>query len=100
MLPVDGRGRRPMARVTVYFATNRQPITGADGQTIVDFGGELGPVGGLAVRYGSAEVEVDLKAGTAQLAADTLQVAPEQLFGPAGMEPVLGSRTVFGDLRQ
>ena len=89
-----------MARVTVYFATNRQPITGADGQTIVDFGGELGPVGGLAVRYGSADVDVELGAGTALLVPDSLQVAPEQLFGPAGVAPVLGSRTVFDQLRQ
>lgn len=51
-------------RIKVYFATNRQPFTEPGGSRIVDFGSELGPVGGLNVRYGSADVDVDLQART------------------------------------
>lgn len=87
-----------LPEVVVYFATNRKPLTGADGQKIVDFGSELGPIGGLAVRYGSIRVTVER--GKAALVKDSLVVAPEQLIGPADFIPKLGSNTIFDALRQ
>ena len=89
-----------MAAVTVYFATNRQPITEAGGGRIIDFGSELGPVGGMSVRFGSAQVDVDLKAGTQRLVPGSLSVADETLAGPAGFAPKVGSRTIFDALRE
>ena len=88
-----------MPRVTVYFATNRQPVTEAGGGRTVGFGSELGPVSGLAVRFGSAEVDVDLRARTAALAEGSLAVADEVLAGSADFRPKLGSRTIFDALR-
>ena len=87
-----------MPEVTVYFATNRQPLTGTDGQTIVDFGSEPGPVGGLSVRYGS--VRVTVAAGDGTIVPGSLTVAPETLQGPAPFTPQLGSQTIFDALRQ
>jgi esterase/lipase superfamily enzyme len=87
-----------MASVTVYFATNRQPITGGTGQAIVDFGSEPGPIDGLAVRFGS--VQADVEDGKAQLVQSSLVVAEETLTGPEGFEPQHGSKTIFEALRQ
>jgi esterase/lipase superfamily enzyme len=53
-----------MTTVTVYFATNRQPHNDTNGTRIIGFGSELGPTGGLDVRYSSAQVEVDLRKQT------------------------------------
>ncbi len=85
-------------RQTVYFATNRNPETDPSGM-IIGFGSDLGPVSGLSVRYGSAEVDVDLKATTANFVEGSLRVAPEQLSGPAGFRPILGSQTIFDAVR-
>jgi esterase/lipase superfamily enzyme len=85
--------------VTVYFATNRQPLTdGSD--RIVDFGSELGPTGGLDVRYGSAEVKVDLKKSQSTMVPGSLKVAEQKLLFPAGGNPVLGSKTIFDAIRE
>ena len=88
-----------MPKVTVYFATNRQPITEVGGGRIVDFGSELGPISGLAVRFGSAEVDVNLAARTASMVEGSLAVADETLAGSADFTPKLGSRTIFDALR-
>ena len=83
---------------TVYFATNRQPLT-AGGEQIVNFGSELGPTGGLDVRYGRAQVEVDLKKSTASMVPGSLEVADQKLVFSAGGAPILGSETIFDAIR-
>jgi esterase/lipase superfamily enzyme len=88
-----------MPRVTVYFGTNRQPITEAGGGRIVDFGAERGPISGLAVCFGAAEVDVDLRTKKASLVRGSLTVADEVLTGSAGFVPKFGSRTIFDALR-
>ncbi|WP_027168321.1 alpha/beta fold hydrolase [Mesorhizobium sp. WSM3224] len=85
--------------VKVYFATNRQPYTAPGSSRITRFEDDLGPVGGLNVRYGSADVDVDLDARTNTIVAGSLQVADEQLIPPEGGEPQLGSTTIFDALR-
>src|ERR1051326_1536035 len=91
------RGDTIMARtVTVYFGTNRMPITDATGDRIVDFGSEPGPIDGVAVRFGSAEVKVS-SVRKAKIAAGSLYVAPEKLIPPNQRR---GSRDVFDKLRE
>src|ERR1700759_4246833 len=85
--------------ITVYFATNRQPVMGRDGQTIVDFEADPGPVGGYAVRFGSANISVDLAAAQNDLVKGSLFVAPEILTPAPGAAPQFGSRTIFEALR-
>jgi esterase/lipase superfamily enzyme len=84
--------------VTVYFATNRQPLTDG-GEQIIGFSSELGPTGGLDVRYGRAEVEVDLRKGTTTIVPGSLEVAAQTLIFAAGGAPVLGSKTIFDAIR-
>jgi esterase/lipase superfamily enzyme len=80
-----------MATVTVFFATNRNPI----GDPPTDFGPNLGPVGGANLRFGYA----DLDART--FALKSLTVAPERLFATLEEpEPKLGSREVFDLVRR
>jgi esterase/lipase superfamily enzyme len=86
--------------VTVYFATNRQPILDADGKTITGFGTDPGPVSGYAVRFGQAIVSVDLAASTNNLVEGSLCVAPEVLTPAPGAPPLFGSKTIFDALRQ
>lgn len=81
--------------VTVYFATNRMPLTDASGGTIIDFGSELGPIDGTAVRFGSAQAKVT--ATSSSFIPGSLYVAPEQLYGPSIRR---GSRDIFEKLRQ
>lgn len=81
--------------VTVYFATNRMPLTDASGAAIVDFGSEPGPIDGAAVRFGSAQASVT--ATGSSFVPGSLYVAPEQLIGPAIRR---GSRDIFEKLRQ
>src|SRR5262245_15137136 len=88
----------PTVATTVYFATNRQPIT-TGGDEIVDFGSELGPTDGLDIRYGSAEVDINLNKKTCTLVPGSLKVADQQLIFPAGGAPVLGSKTIFDAIR-
>ena len=84
--------------VTVYFATNRQPLT--DGtERIVGFSSELGPTGGLDVRYGRAKVQVDLAAATQAMVPGSLEVADQKLVFAVGGRPILGSQTIFDALR-
>jgi esterase/lipase superfamily enzyme len=84
-----------MARtVTVHFATNRMPLTDASGETIVDFGSDLGPIDGTAVRFGSARARI--VADGARFEPGSLEVAPERLFGPNLHR---GSRDIFEQLR-
>jgi esterase/lipase superfamily enzyme len=85
--------------VKVYFASNRQPLTAGGTDQIIDFGSELGPTNGLSVRYGSAEIAVDLTAKTNVLVPGSLKVADEQLIFPAGSGPQLGSDTIFDAIR-
>jgi esterase/lipase superfamily enzyme len=86
-------------RVTVYFATNRQPMLDGATDKIINFSSELGPTGGLDVRYGSAEVEVDLAAGTTAVVEGSLDVADQQLMFAECGEARLGSNTIFAALR-
>ena len=86
-------------RVTVYFATNRQPMLDGATDKIINFSSELGPTGGLDVRYGSATVEVDLAARSAKVVGGSLKVADQQLTFAAGGAPQLGSNTIFEALR-
>jgi esterase/lipase superfamily enzyme len=81
--------------IPVYFATNRMPITKADGVTITDFGSEPGPIDGSAVRFGSAQARVTTTSST--YSPDSLYVAPEQLIGPIIRR---GSRDIFEKLRR
>ena len=85
--------------VTVYFATNRQPLI-KDGDRIVGFTSELGPVGGLDVRYGQALVKVDITRRTARMVPDSLEVAEQKLLFAVGGSPILGSKTIFDALRE
>jgi esterase/lipase superfamily enzyme len=85
-------------RVTVYFATNRKPITDSAGR-ITDFTADLGPVSGLNVRYGQAQVDVDVARRRKSIVAGSLNVADETLFGPVDSTPVLGSNTIFDAIR-
>jgi esterase/lipase superfamily enzyme len=84
--------------VTVYFATNRQPLTDG-GERIIGFSSELGPTGGIDVRYGRADVEVDTK-NTTTIVPGSLKVAEQKLLFAAGDAPVLGSTTIFDALRE
>jgi len=81
--------------VTVYFATNRMPLTEGSPDNIVGFGSELGPIDGTAVRFGSAQASVTT-AGS-RFVPGSLYVAPEQLIGPVIRR---GSRDIFEKLRQ
>jgi esterase/lipase superfamily enzyme len=87
-------------RITVYFATNRQPVLDGAGNTIVDFTADPGPIGGYAVRFGQAQVDVDLAALKNDLVAGSLCVAPEVLTPAPGAAPVFGSKTIFDAIRQ
>src|SRR5437868_6197717 len=87
-----------MARQTVFFATNRNPLPDPTGK-ITDFGSDLGPVSGLNVRYGSAAVDVDLTARSATLVAGSVDVADETLVVPQNSQPKLGSQTIFDQVR-
>ena len=88
-----------MSTITdVYFATNRQPLT-EGGEKIVDFSSELGPTDGLDVRYGRAQVDVDIKNKTAAFVPGSLEVDDQQLIFPVGGSPVLGSKTIFDAIR-
>lgn len=69
--------------VTVYFATNRQPLTDG-GEQIIGFSSELGSTGGIDVRYGRADVEVDIKKGTTTIVPGSLKVAEQKLLFAAG----------------
>jgi esterase/lipase superfamily enzyme len=84
---------------TVYFATNRPPFTEPGDGKILNFGSELGPTSGLDVRYGRADVQVDLNAETARFMPGSLQVADEKLIFPQGEGAVLGSTTIFDAIR-
>jgi esterase/lipase superfamily enzyme len=84
------------ATITVYFGTNRMPITDATGERIVDFGSEPGPIDGAAVRFGSAEVKVT-SIRSAKIVAGSLYVAPEKLIPPNQRR---GSRDIFDKLRE
>ncbi len=87
-----------MTDITVYFATNRQPTLDAGGN-IVGFGDDPGPVDGYAVRFGKAEVTVDLAASTNTMVAGSLYVAPEILTPAPGVAPLFGSQTIFDQVR-
>ncbi len=86
-------------RVTVFFATNRQPILQSGTETIIGFSSELGPTGGLDVRYGSAQVDVDLAAETNKIVDGSLKVADQKLLFAARGRPKLGSNTIFDAIR-
>lgn len=84
-----------MARIiTVYFATNRMPLTDPSGTQITDFGSELGPIDGTAVRFGSARASIVGK--RAAFVPNSLRVEPEKLIGP---DIRRGSRTIFDEIR-
>ncbi len=78
--------------MTIYFATNRNPI----GNPPTAFGTALGPFDGKALRYGSAEVDL----AAAKIVPGSLKVADEQLWWtPEGDAPVFGSAAVLEQLR-
>jgi esterase/lipase superfamily enzyme len=85
--------------VTVYFATNRQPVLDAAGN-IAGFGADPGPIDGYAVRFGKAEVTVDLAAATNTMVPGSLYVAPEILTPPPQVAPTFGSHTIFDQVRR
>jgi esterase/lipase superfamily enzyme len=58
-----------MPDITVFFATNRNPI----GDPVIDFGGKLGPVSGRNLRFGVAQVD------QTSLKVRSIEVAPEKL---------------------
>src|SRR5262245_12184466 len=86
--------------ITVYFATNRKPILRrrAGKDVIVDFDSDLGPIDGTSVRFGSADATIGAD-GEATAVKDSLFVADEKLLVPQGREPLLGSRTIFDQVR-
>jgi hypothetical protein len=55
--------------------------------------------GGLDVRYGRAQVDVDLAGKTAAMVPGSLEVAEQRLLFPPGGSPVLGSGTTFDAIR-
>ena len=73
--------------VTVFFATNRNPI----GEPPTAFGSELGPVDGANLRFGYAEVD------ETALKIKSLHVAPERLVvdDEATESPQFGSSELF-----
>lgn len=87
-------------RVTVYFATNRQPMLEAGSEKIIGFSSEPGPTGGLDVRYGNAKVDVDLTAKTTKLVPGSLEVAEQRLLYAEGERPIYGSNTIFNAIRE
>jgi esterase/lipase superfamily enzyme len=90
---------RKRVTVYVYFATNRQPMLEEGTDKIIGFSSELGPTGGLDVRYGSAEVDVDIAAKTNKIVEGSLTVADQQLLFAPGGSPKFGSKTIFDALR-
>ena len=86
-------------RVTVYFATNRLPMLEDGTEKIVNFSSELGPTGGLDVRYGSAQVDVDLARNTTAVVAGSLKIADERQVPTAEAPRLLGSNTIFEAIR-
>lgn len=88
---------------TVYFATNRQPFLVANARSHDDIAGfdpELGPTSGLDVRYGRADVDVDLATGKSRYVEGSLHVAPQKLTVTQGAAKVLGSDTIFDAIRK
>jgi len=77
--------------ITVFFATNRNPI----GDPPTGFGPLLGPIDGTAIRFGTAEVDEK----TLKLAR--LDVAPEKLVFEDDQDKTLkfGSQKVFDALK-
>ncbi len=94
--------------VPVWFATNRNPLLKSkDSNVIADFGDDLGPIDGKAVRFGKAIVRVTRKG---QLPGDwdvkgdrkSLLVAPEVLTATVKdqrFSPKVGSRVMFDEMR-
>lgn len=88
-------------RVKVHFGTNRNPtIDDATGK-VVGFGDDLGPVGGLSVRFGSIDFDVTLSKpegsdATRAIVPGTFNVAEEKLEGD---DQQFGSKEVFDALR-
>ncbi|GGE02511.1 hypothetical protein GCM10011390_21740 [Aureimonas endophytica] len=80
--------------VTVFFATNRMPIAEKGSDRIIDFGPDLGPIDGTAVRFGSAVATIE--GDGAQVNMETLWVSPEKLYGA---DQKRGSRDIFEQLR-
>jgi len=85
--------------VTVYFATNRQPLTDG-GDRIVGFTSELGPTAGLDFRYGRAQVEVDLKNNQSTFVPGSLEVAEQKLLFAAGGNRCSKVRRSFDAIRE
>ncbi len=59
----------------------------------------MGPTGGLDVRYGRAQVEVDLGNKKYKMVPRSLEVAQQKLLFAAGDTPTLGSKTIFDAIR-
>jgi esterase/lipase superfamily enzyme len=79
------------ATITVFFATNRNPI----GDPPTGFGPSLGPIDGTAIRFGTA----DINEKTLKLVR--LDVAPEKLILKSETDTTLkfGSQKVFDALK-
>ncbi len=89
--------------VTVYFATNRNPI----GNPPTDFGRKLSSHEGLDLRFGSAEVELVFKNGGGadeDASTITIEVAKERLttraHAPTSRNFIFGSDTVLDHVRK
>ena len=77
--------------IDVYFATNRNP-TGGEPPT--DFGADLGPIDGVSLRFGWAEVD------DAGERIERLEVASEALTPDSTVDRVLGSSAVFAAIQR
>ncbi|MEP7030964.1 MAG: alpha/beta fold hydrolase [Pseudolabrys sp.] len=86
-------------RVTVYFATNRQPMLEDGSEQIINFSDSLGPTGGLDVRYGVAQVDVDIAGKTTMVVPGSPRVAGENQVPAANESRLLGSDTIFEAIR-
>jgi len=94
--------------VPVWFATNRNPLLKAKGSDVIaDFGDDLGPIDGKAVRFGKAFVRITRKGqfpSDWDVKADhkSLYVAPETLTATVkdrDFNPKVGSRLMFDEMR-
>ena len=78
--------------IEIFFATNRNVLSEGDEPK---FGNAFNPAGPHALRYGSAQVEK--RRGDYEV--KSIYLAPENIPTEKGGTPLLGSRTVYEELR-
>lgn len=77
--------------IDIYFATNRNPL---GGQPPSNFGADLGPIDGMSLRFGWAEVD------DAATRIENIHVADEILTPDSGAAQLLGSSEVFTTIQR